>query len=141
MFPQLWLTLVCRNLKHCWLSTSTNSDSKSWSLYQAPPVTERSGCRLQSIYTFFFEAQGKKPHTQQMVKRKQSSFPKLRLKNPKALYFTPVWDLQNYCDYRTAYQVALCLASPINTRHYQSTSVTANGLKQYLQMVQYELQF
>lgn len=50
------LTLVCRNLKHCWFSTSTNSDSKSWSLYQAPPVTERSGCRLYSMYTFFFEA-------------------------------------------------------------------------------------
>merc|ERR1712141_556942 len=32
-----------RNLKHCWLRISTNSDSKSWSLYHAPPVTEESG--------------------------------------------------------------------------------------------------
>lgn len=49
-------TLLCRNLKHCWFKTSTNSDSKSWSLYQAPPVTERSGCRLYSMYTFFLDA-------------------------------------------------------------------------------------
>lgn len=49
-------TLLCRNLKHCWFRTSTNSDSKSWSLYQAPPVTERSGCRLYNMYTFFLDA-------------------------------------------------------------------------------------
>lgn len=49
-------TLVWRNLKHCWFSTSTNSDSKSWSLYQAPPVTERSGWRLYNMYTFFLDA-------------------------------------------------------------------------------------
>lgn len=56
LFIWCFHTLLCRNLKHCWLRTSTNSDSKSWSLYQAPPVTERSGCRLYNMYTFFLDA-------------------------------------------------------------------------------------
>ena len=50
------LTLWCKNLQHCWFRTSTNSDSKSWSLYQAPPVTVRSGSTLYNIYTFFLDA-------------------------------------------------------------------------------------
>lgn len=52
----LGLTLCSRYLKHCWFRTSTNSDSKSWSLYHAPPVTERSGSKLYNMYTFFLEA-------------------------------------------------------------------------------------
>lgn len=56
LFIWCFHTLLCKNLKHCWLRTSTNSDSKSWSLYQAPPVTERSGCRLYNMYTFFLDA-------------------------------------------------------------------------------------
>ena len=49
-------TFCSRNLKHCWLRTSTNSDSKSWSLYQAPPVTDLSGSTLNNMYTFFLDA-------------------------------------------------------------------------------------
>ena len=50
------LTFCCRNLKHCWFRTSTNSDSKSWSLYQAPPVTDASGSKLYNMNTFFLAA-------------------------------------------------------------------------------------
>ena len=56
------LTFCSRNLKHCWLRTPTNSDSKSWSLYHAPPVTLRSGSILNSIYTFFLDACKRQPY-------------------------------------------------------------------------------
>ena len=38
------------------ISVSTNCESKSWSVYHEPPVTDLSGWMLYNMYTFFLDA-------------------------------------------------------------------------------------
>ena len=50
------LTFCCRKWRHFWFKTSTNSLSKSWSLYHAPPVNDSSGVRSYNMYTLRLDA-------------------------------------------------------------------------------------